>query len=269
MEISYVGHYAHRLLAQEDLAMPLNLYDPQSGANYFQAASALAKLYTSPNAPPTSSVTPDMVGRTASYWGNILQPLAPGDQYTEFCSGGSTTSALQAVYDLYSCFPGNETTALGVLDFYGSDFLGNAGIQGVSGAYYGPRQGANTFFDSQFHSLYAWRSIGASNYNALQVNLKKRMSQGVQFDFNYTYSKSIDLESDAERVDAWAGLSGNIINSWSPQDLRGVSDFDTTHQINVNWIAELPFGKGKLVAGNAGGALNAVIGGWQLTGLAR
>ena len=51
--------------------------------------------------------------------------------------------------------------------------------------------------------------------------------------------------------------------------MRAVSDFDTTHQVNANWIAELPFGKGKWIAGNAHGALEAVIGGWQLTGLAR
>ena len=115
----------------------------------------------------------------------------------------------------------------------------------------------------------AWRSIGSASYNALQVNLKKVYSQGIQFDFNYTYSKSIDQQSDAERVDAWSGLSGNIINSWSPDALRGVSDFDNAHQINANFLAELPFGKGKPVAPNAGGFLNAVIGGWQLSGLAR
>ncbi|PYV86084.1 MAG: hypothetical protein DMG90_22025, partial [Acidobacteria bacterium] len=107
-----------------------------------------------------------------------------------------------------------------MLDFYGTDFSGNAGIQGTSGTFYGPRGGANTFFDSQFHSLYAWRSIGNANYNAMQINLRKRLSQGVQFDFNYTYSKSIDLESDAERVDAWSGLGGNIINSWFPNSGR-------------------------------------------------
>jgi hypothetical protein len=268
-QVSYVGHLAHRLLAQEDLAMPLNLMDPKTGATYFQAAQALAKLYSGPNAPASNAVTPAMVGPTAAYWQNIIQPLSPGDAYAFMCSNGSTTSALQAVYDIYSCFAGNETTALGVLDFYGTDFSGNAGIQGTSGTFYGPRGGANTFFNSQFHSLYSWRSIGNANYNAMQVNFRKRMSQGVQFDFNYTYSKSIDLQSDAERVDAWSGLGGDIINSWFPNQLRGVSDFDTTHQFNLNWLAELPFGKGKLVAGGAHGIVDAIIGGWQLSGLAR
>jgi hypothetical protein len=268
-QVSYVGHLAHRLLAQEDLAMPLNLMDPKTGVTYFQAAQALAKVYQGPNAPASNAVTPAMVGPTASYWQNILQPLKAGDAFTFTCSDGTTPSALQAVYDIFSCLSTNETTALGMLDFYGSDFSGNAGVLGESGTYYAPRGGANTFFNRQFHSLYSWRSIGNASYNAMQVNLRKRLSQGVQFDFNYTYSKSIDLQSDAERVDAWSGLGGDIINSWFPNQLRAVSDFDTTHQINLNWIAELPFGKGRLVAGGAHGVLDALIGGWQLSGLAR
>jgi hypothetical protein len=96
------------------------------------------------------------------------------------------------------------------------------------------------------------------------------MSHGVQFDLNYTFSKSIDLQSDAERVDLFgAGSFGLIENAWLPKQLRGVSDFDTPHQINANWIIELPFGKGKPIGKDAHGALEAIIGGWQLAGLAR
>ena len=271
IEVSYVGRLAHRLLAQEDLAMPMNLVDKNTGVSYFQAATALAKLYSGPNPPAATAVTPAMVGKTAGYWPDILAPLKSGDAYSLSCSGGFTTSALQAAYDLFSCYAGNETTALGVLDFYGSDFnqQGIPGIASQLGNYYTARQGANTFFNSQFHSLYAWRSIANANYNAMQVNIRKRMSQGVQFDLNYTYSRSIDLESDAERIDPWEGLGGQIINSWNPAENRGVSDFDTTHQFNLNWIAELPFGKGKYLTRNASGVLNGVIGGWELSGLAR
>jgi hypothetical protein len=99
------------------------------------------------------------------------------------------------------------------------------------------------------------------------------MSGGVQFDLNYTYSKSIDLSSSAERVLPYNGVSGgiggNIVNSWSPNQQRSISDFDNTHQLNTNFIVELPFGKNKYVARNASGVANAVIGGWSLSGLAR
>jgi hypothetical protein len=162
---------------------------------------------------------------------------------------------LQAAYDLFSCFSVNETTALFVLDYFDTPGAMNTG--------------SNTFFNPQFSSLYAWRSNSNANYHAMQVNFRHPMTHGVQFDFNYTFSKSIDIFSDATRVGAWGGLGGQMINAWTPNAMRAVSDYDATHQFNANWIAELPFGKNKLIAGNAGKGLNALVGGWQLSGLFR
>ena len=111
--------------------------------------------------------------------------------------------------------------------------------------------------------------MGFANYNAMEVTLKHSASHGVQFDFNYTFSKSIDLSSDAERIGLHRGLGGQIINAWSPYQLRAVSDFDATHQFNANWVADLPFGRGRAVLADANKFVNAVVGGWQLSGLFR
>ena len=46
----------------------------------------------------------------------------------------------------------------------------------------------------------------------------------MQFDLNYTFSKSIDLASDAERVGTIGGLGGQIINAWDPYQFRAPSD---------------------------------------------
>ena len=276
LEISYVGRLSRRLLSQEDMAAPLNIVDKKSGVDYISAANRMSQLGAAGTS--TSAINAGVVGPTAAYWQNMIQPLAAGDQYTLACSGGSTIDPVQAMYDLFSCGGGpmngfgDETTPLANLDYWGSDFSGNAGILGTSGKYYTSVLGPNSFFNSQFHSLFAWRSIGSANYNALQVTLRRSMSQGVQFDLNYTWSKSIDLTSDAVRVGENGGLStgtGGIINTWVPNQLRGVSDFDTTHQLNANWVLELPFGKGKPLARNANRLLDAVIGGWQLSGLGR
>ncbi len=279
LEVSYVGRLAHRLLSQQDLAMPLNITDPKSKIDYFTAAKRLSQLGFTGT--PTSAVTSASVGPTAAYWQNMVAPLKSGDKYIEACDTDSmgnpifTTDVTQAMYSLFACGGGpvfgfgDETTPLAQLDYWGSDFSGNAGILGASGTYYPSIFGPNAYFNSQFHSLYAWRSVGNANYHAMQVSLRKKMTHGVQFDFNYTFSKSIDISSDAERIDAYGGLGGQIINSWSPNALRAVSDFDTTHQLNTNWIAELPFGKGRWLARNAHGFVEAVIGGWQLSGLAR
>jgi hypothetical protein len=111
-----------------------------------------------------------------------------------------------------------------------------------------------------------------ANYHAIEITLRHQMTHSVQFDVNYTLSKSIDLASDAERVGPasyTSSLNNVIINAWAPKQERAVSSFDLRHQMNANWILQLPFGRGKLIAGNAGGVLNAIIGGWQLSGLFR
>src|SRR5262249_28343853 len=128
--------------------------------------------------------------------------------------------------------------------------------------------------NNQATTMYAWSSIGNSSYHALQASLRKQFSQGVQFDLNYTFSKSIDITSNATRLGFSSSVNvgapgSRLVNAFDPRGRRTVSDFDTTHQINANWIAQLPFGRGRHFAGNVGGLLNAFIGGWQLSGLTR
>jgi hypothetical protein len=280
LEASYVGRLSHRLLAQEDLAQPLDLVDPKSHIDYYTAVQALAKVYrTGVN---TQNITAATIGPTAVYWTDMLQALQPGGAYRiKRCTGTNpmtgkaiitgTTDPVQAAYDLFCGFNANETTAIQVLDQNGIPDFNNAGVSYFGNCGNNPSAAIqNCFVNPQYASLYAWRSVGTASYHALQVSLRKRMTHGVQFDVNYTFSKSIDLESDAERVDLLgAGSLGLIINAWRPKQLRAVSDFDTPHQINANWIVELPFGKGRYLAHDAHGISQAVIGGWQLTGLTR
>ena len=129
-DVSYVGRLSHRLLVQEDLAMPLNFKDTNSGVTYFQAAKRFSQLGA--QGVTAADITPSVVGPTAAYWQDIIHPLAPGDSYSLACSGGGTTSALQAAYDLFNCNVFNETTALWQLDQAGSDYSGNAGIAGTT-----------------------------------------------------------------------------------------------------------------------------------------
>ncbi len=248
-EAAYVGHLAHRLLTQEDVALPLNLVDTATGVDYFTAATRFSQLAEA--GVPASAITPGLVGKTAGYWGDIFPNLPT-------LGGFPGMTPLQAAYSVMSSQLHNETTGLFLLDF-----PGNVCPNGCS------KFGPNAFYNSQYSSLYAWRTIGNSSYNGLQLSLRKRFSQGVQFDFYYTFSKSLDISSDAERIGAWGGLGGQVINSWDYKALRGPSDFDTTHQVTANWVAELPFGHNKYIARNANNWVNAIIGGWQLTGVWR
>ena len=277
LETAYVGRLGHRLLAQEDVAQPLDIVDKKTGIDYYKAIYALAVLYR--QGVPTSQITPAMVGKTASYWNDIVQGLPAGSQYSLMCSGGSTLSPLQAIYDLFSCNSTNETTALSILDGNTKPY----GIQDVIGytntnpptpiidpnVVFNAGTGPFTFFNPQYSSLYAWRNVGTTSYNALEVTVRHAMTHGFQFDANYTYSKSLDLSSDANRIGAWGGLGGQITNAWEPYQLRGPSDYDLRHQFNTNFIINMPFGRNRMIAHDANKALDAVIGGWQLSGLYR
>jgi hypothetical protein len=296
LEVAYVGRLAHRLLTQLDVATPLDLKDPKTGMDYFTALTALAKLYrtgepTDVFAQNLSQLNP----KVAQYWADILQPLQSGDGYavsscvSQNAMGQpvitSTQSPVVAAYDLFCGNSLNETTGLLVLDYSGisgaqtcgtapntfpcNSYFPAAGVSPNNTYFQQNGVGSYAFYNPQFATLYAWKTMGTSNYNAMQVDLKHKLTHGVQFDFTYTFSKSIDLSSDAERVGTIEGTGAQVINAWSPFQFRGVSDFDATHQITANWVADLPFGKGRLLAGNANRALDAMIGGWQVSGIGR
>jgi hypothetical protein len=269
LQLAYVGRLGRNLLQEEDLMPQLDMRDTTTGIDYFTAADRLSHLVRT-NV-PTSSITDALVGPTAAFWQDEVQPLLPGGAYSLICSGGSTQNVVQAVYDVYKCAPLVEVVALGDINYFGA--LTDANHPGVS---YYFKQGPFSWQNPQFGSYYAWSSIGKSDYNALQVNLKKQLGNGVQLDLNYTYSRSIDISSSATRVATEGGTSGNqglvgdsTVNSFDPNQLRGPSDFDLTHQFNANWIVELPFGKGKTYLSQAGGLLDGLVGGWQWSGLAR
>ncbi len=264
-EASYVGRLGHRLLQEEDLAMPLDIVDPASKMDYFAAATALTKAANAGT--DISQLAP------IPYWEHLF-PAAAGSFGFGLGAGGlgcapgnssfaGTTTATQAMYDMYSCFAGNETTGLFVADLHCLPACAQLAGQPLGGKPF-------NFFDDQWSSLYAWRSTGNSAYHGLQLTLRHAMSSGLQFDFNYTFSKSIDIGSNAERINEFEGFGfgSQIINSWSPKQLRAVSDFDTKHQINANWVYEVPFGRGRHFGGGTGKIADALIGGWGLSGIA-
>jgi Carboxypeptidase regulatory-like domain/TonB dependent receptor len=308
LQLSYVGRFGRDLLTQRDLNQPLDIVDPKTGIDYYTAASALSKLARSfalanNGGQPTNfysavitpaqiqSVTAAMLGPTAQYWVNLLPALQAGTQYrtltplgTPVPAGKSATDSLiQTVFDLYynPAFSviGDEIVGLADIDSYGG--LGDNSGSGTPYFFKGPPGSSpfgvsGNYLNNQAFSMYGWSSIGSSNYHALQASLRKQFSHGVQFDFNYTFSKSMDITSAASRVGFSVygyqniGLVGSrLANAFSPNLARAVSDYDLTHQMNLNWIVDLPVGKGRALAHNANGIVDVFIGGWQLSGLAR
>ena len=131
----------------------------------------------------------------------------------------------------------------------------------------------------QFWGFDALRSYGTATFHPLQVSVRKTFSGGFQFDLNYTNSESKDLvsvaamRSQGERFgqipsDTYWSAFG-VIDSWDRQAHRSWSDFHMRHLVKANWVAELPFGTGKPFLSDMGLTGNAILGGWQLSGLWR
>ncbi len=296
LQLTYVNRLGHNLLTQRDLRQPIDLYDPQSGVDYFSAATALAKVAKQQIAGGginPSVVTDAMVDAaggkpTSAFWHHMISPLVNPNSsyanlYTPFVAAPGPNGLIQAVYDLYYdpflSYLGNEVVGLGYTDiYYGLTDTTYANYYGFKGPSCNDPLGVGfcpgTSLNNQATSMFGWSSIGKSDYNGLQVSLRKQMSYGLQFDLNYTFSKSLDYTSGATRLgfssSTNVGAPGSrLANAFSPQSRYAVSDFDAKHQINANWIAELPFGKGRHFAGTAGPVANAMIGGWELSGVAR
>jgi hypothetical protein len=232
VQLGYVGRQSRRSLISEDIAMPTNLRDPASGQTYFEAASL---LHDHVNANSATSAIPKI-----PFWENMFPDLAAG-----------TLTASQAAYEEYAYNAPDYTYAL-----YGMDVFCYPACS---------KLGPYAMFNRQYSYLRTLRSIGSGSYNGLQLTARKLWNDGDQVELNYTWSKSIDMASTPENSTSSIGV---ITNSFSRRQFRAPSDYDSRHQWNANFVYGLPFGKGRKW-GTDNTALNAFIGGWQLSGLYR
>jgi len=112
-----------------------------------------------------------------------------------------------------------------------------------------------------FNTIAAQIYDGWSNYNALQVQLKKRTSHGLNFQVNYAWSKSLDTGT--------GGGHGSVIdvyqNAYSPSANYGLSDFNSANSLVGQIFYELPFGHGRQFALH--GPLDQIAGGWRISSL--
>ncbi|MGA8216124.1 MAG: carboxypeptidase-like regulatory domain-containing protein [Candidatus Sulfotelmatobacter sp.] len=124
-------------------------------------------------------------------------------------------------------------------------------------------------FNPQYVYDVYYTNKAASDYAGLLTTLHRKFSQGLQFDFNYTYSHSLDnLSATANSVFGEAAdFSGGVLcDPLNLRRCRGNSDFDITQQISADGVYNLPIGRGRFFASQAPGWTNQVIGGWQLSG---
>ncbi len=249
VEAGYLGRFGRNQLVRRDLAMPLDLVDTRSGMSYFVAAQAAIKAAQAGGITDRSPSSAYSALPQIAYWENLF----PG------AAGGGLT-ATQVVTRAFMLNGPDWMSALYEMDTACSPAC----------SIFGPY----AYFAEQYDSVAAVSSVGRSNYHAMLVTLRRRYADGFQFDVNYTLSHSKDMGSEVERGSAFTnfangGYSGFLINTFDPESSYGPSDFDVRHQINSNWVADLPFGRGRHFGRNIGGALNRVVGDWSAAGLIR
>ncbi len=110
-----------------------------------------------------------------------------------------------------------------------------------------------------------WRYFpnGSSHYNALQVSLDRRLTNGLQFKAAYTYSKLINNGAET-------GLGSGGPPVQDPNNIAGlqsVSYDDVPNLFSFGWVYQLPFGKGKKYGSGASSFVDHLISGWQISGV--
>ncbi len=140
-----------------------------------------------------------------------------------------------------------STNVMGDRDVNSGQILG----AGNAGRPYSAQFGRNI-------STLMWDGYLSANYHALQTSVR-RQAKGLTLQGSYTWSKALNMADD----EGWQGVSYN----WGPAFRRNYAPagYDRTHVFQMGYVYELPLGKGQKWAN--GKVANAVIGGWQFSGI--
>lgn len=227
IEIGWIGRYARKLPQNYDLrAVPMFMAEPTSGQTMAEAIDALADELEAGVLP--ANVTPQP-------WFEAFAPLASFDVPAP---NNTANVANNGSFLLQNNF--NFFLVAGQIDF--------------RRAFNGLTPIANRQFLGE---LMLRQSNGRSNYNGVLVTLRRRVADGLTFDMNYTWSKSLDQLGDVQ--------NDIVSNSspWDPDIDYGPSFFDRTHVFNLFGLYELPF------QSTSRPAVNRLIDGWQFSWIFR
>lgn len=109
-------------------------------------------------------------------------------------------------------------------------------------------------------------AVGGSTYNALEATYTHRWHSGLNLGVSYTFSKFLD---DVQGSSGWAfpGSGSSVRNSYNLAAERSVDVTDIKNSLVANYAYELPIGKGKQFGTNWSEPVNALLGGWQWSGI--
>ena len=113
----------------------------------------------------------------------------------------------------------------------------------------------------------SWISQGISNYNALQVDLRRTFANGFQLRGNYTWSKNLDNGS-AWNTSVSANTPAFVSYPTNPSLDYGPAATDIRHLASINGTYDLPIGRNHVLGSNFSPFFNRAVSGWTLSGIA-
>jgi hypothetical protein len=245
LKINYVGRLGRRLLADADANQVIDVpdYTHKSTQSMSQAFAALtAQLRT--------GISPTKV--TAQPWFENV-PAAWGPAF-----GYKSNTAFLASNIYNDIRRGDMADALYTMAYFSNDDVG-FGLDGLLPV--------NIGIPAQFGTNAYLTNMGSSNYHGLLVTLDKNLSDGLRFEFNYSWSHSIDNTSVSANSNALFTNSNFICDILHPRACRGDSDFDIRQEITSNFIYDLPFGRGKQFGGSMSRGWDEAVGGWEISAI--
>ena len=246
IDVSYVGRRGKDLFALADAAQVINFRDNASGQMMFDAFNAIQTQL--------SAGTP-VAGLTPQPW--LENQMLAGIQTLR----GANLSC--ASFGL-----GSNCTQLAA-NLYGSSLIAVGGTADlVQQLYFQRLLLPNVGMSAQFARNTYVSNLGESQYDGMLVSLRKRFSQGFQFDVNYTWSHTMDNSSSVVNVSNGNNTSAAYIcDLTQPEACWGDSDFDLRHVLNVNGIWEVPIGRGRAFGTGMSKWADAIVGGWNIAGI--
>lgn len=113
------------------------------------------------------------------------------------------------------------------------------------------------------------QNVGQSSYDALTAKLERRFHNGLNVLASYTFSKTL---TDADAIQPYYSTLQNQGGTQNPYDHKAekaVSNEDIPNNFVVSYLYELPVGRGKKLLANVPKPVDAVIGGWRISGVQR
>jgi hypothetical protein len=218
-------------------------------------------------------------GRTTQ-WSLDVQRELPGNMVVSLGYIGNKGTRLRSGYDRVNALPladmklGWEILRKNVNDLTAADraYATSVGINlpGSSNAVFTGFNGsvaqALKPYPQYSNIVSKLEDRGASWYNAMNLKLDRRFSRGLQFGFSYTWSKLITTAGDD--LFGNSPLNSVLQNPFDTRSIRALSPSNAPHVVAINYIYELPMGKGKQFLNN-NDILDKIVGGWQVGGIHR